>query len=45
MGSNLVAKIEKYFNKVIFSYTWSITKGGLNLLVDDFEQQHKFEKI
>jgi hypothetical protein len=40
----LVIKIYKYFNKLIPPYTWSIAKTWLNILVDDLEKHHKFEK-
>jgi len=33
-----------YFNKFIHPYTWSIAKTWLNILVDNLEEHHNFEK-
>ncbi len=38
-----MAKILNKFNKSMCPYTWSIAKTWLNLLMDDFEEHHKFE--
>jgi len=43
MGFRTYSQNKDFFNKFIFPYTWSIAKTWLNILVDDLEEQHKFE--